>query len=301
MTMEFIDSTNRRWLDTRSPWRAHKVRLRALCRPGESAADALRAIGSGDSGRPYILEDREFRELHFTRYASQSSMRIADPTELVSAYTRKMMAFLLFVPRPRRILMIGLGGGSLAKYCYRYLPAASIVVVEPDAEVIALRGEFCIPPDDDRFSVVQADGAEFMSRTTGEFDVVLIDAFDAHGIARTLESEAFYASLARRLARHGSMVMNFWGDVQRLAAHTRFAQAVLDTPLVLVPVEFDSNVLLFALGQPKLQSAPDTLDSAARRLERALKLDFTRYLRRITEGTMVSGLPATQLGKGSKQ
>jgi spermidine synthase len=228
-------------------------------------------------------------------------MRIADPTELVSAYTRKMMAFLLFVPRPRRILMIGLGGGSLAKYCYRYLPAASIVVVEPDAEVIALRGEFCIPPDDDRFSVVKADGAEYMSGTTGDFDVILIDAFDAHGIARTLESEAFYVSLARRLAPNGSMVMNFWGDVQRLANHTKFAQALLDTPLVLVPLEYDSNMLLFALGQPKLQSAPGTLQSAARRLERALKLDFTRYLRRISEGTLVSSLPEEQIGNGSKQ
>jgi spermidine synthase len=287
MTLERFDGANRRWLDTCSPWRAHKVRLRALCRPGESAADALNAIGAGDSGRPYILEDSEYRELHFTRNASQSSMLIADPTELV--------------PRPKRILMIGLGGGSLAKYCYRHLPAASIVVVEPNAEVIALRGEFHIPPDDDRFSVVQADGAEFMSRTAEAFDVVLIDAFDTHGIARTLESEAFYASLARRLAPHGSMVMNFWGDVQRLAAHTRFAQALLDTPLVLVPVEYDSNVLLFALGQPRLQSAPDTLASAAKRLERALKMNFTRYLRRISEGTMVGGLPGTQMGIGSKR
>jgi hypothetical protein len=97
------------------------------------------------------------------------------------------------------------------------------------------------------------------------------------------------------------MVMNYWGDVQRLAAHTRFAQALLDTPLVLVPVEYDSNVLLFALGEPRLQSAPDTLDGAAKRLERALKMNFTRYLRRITEGTMVRGFPGKLAEQGSKE
>ncbi|MCL5059291.1 MAG: hypothetical protein M1449_01410, partial [Candidatus Thermoplasmatota archaeon] len=37
----------------------------------------------------------------------QSSMRIDDPFALDIAYTRKMMAFLLFVPKPDHVLMVG--------------------------------------------------------------------------------------------------------------------------------------------------------------------------------------------------
>jgi spermidine synthase len=69
-----------------------------------------------------------------------------------------MMAFLLFNPRPRRILILGLGGGSLAKFCYRHLPSATITAVEIDPHVMALREEFRVPADDERFRVLQGDG-----------------------------------------------------------------------------------------------------------------------------------------------
>ena len=79
------------------------------------------------------------------------------------AYTRKMMAFLMFNSQPRRILQLGLGGGSLAKFCYRYLPDASITVVEIDSDVLALRDEFQVPADDARFRVVQGNGVEYVA------------------------------------------------------------------------------------------------------------------------------------------
>jgi len=55
--------------------------------------------------------------------------QLDDPYALCLAYTRKMMAFLLFNSQPRRILQLGLGGGSLAKFCYKHLPDASITAV----------------------------------------------------------------------------------------------------------------------------------------------------------------------------
>lgn len=57
-------------------------------------------------------------------------MRISDPDHLLFDYTRVMMGFRLFRPKPKRIEMIGLGGGSLAKACYRCLPDCDITVVE---------------------------------------------------------------------------------------------------------------------------------------------------------------------------
>jgi spermidine synthase len=287
MRRERIDDSGRRWLEVPSPWSGFNGRLRALCRTDESASDVLRAIGTGDTGRPYIVEDDTYRELHFTRFASQSAMLIAEPTELVSGYTRKMMAFLLFAPRPHRILMIGLGGGSLAKYCYQHLPGAFITVVEPDPDVLALRDQFCIPPDDFRFQVVQADGAEFVERGAEHFDVILVDGYDHLGIAPSLESAAFYSGLARLLSPHGVVVMNLLGDAWRLANHARLAQGALNAQLVLVPMIEDTNTLLFGLREPALQSMPDGMESAARRLKRALKLDFPYFLKRINEGALL--------------
>ena len=79
-------------------------------------------------------------------------------------YTPKMMAFLLFNPNPEHIAVIGLGGGSLAKFCYRNLSRSRITVVEISQDFIALREEFCIPKDNERFRVVHDDGARYIEQ-----------------------------------------------------------------------------------------------------------------------------------------
>jgi spermidine synthase len=107
-----------------------------------------------------VIEDDGARALYFTRAFIRSEMRLSDPYALQFAYTRKMMGFLLFRHEPREILMLGPGGGSLAKYCHRHLPAARITAVEIDPDVIAFRDQFAVPPDDSRFSVVQGDAAQ---------------------------------------------------------------------------------------------------------------------------------------------
>ncbi len=89
-----------------------------------------------------MLDTEGMRHLYFDLQAVQSSMRLDDPDALVTAYARKMMAFLLFNRSPRHILMIGLGGGSLVKFCHRHLLETRLTVVEIDPDVIALRSGF---------------------------------------------------------------------------------------------------------------------------------------------------------------
>ncbi len=137
-----------------------------------------------DDGRPFVLETRRGVSLHFDHFAIQNSMSRRSPDELVLGYTRTMMGFLLLQPQPQpqHICMIGLGGGSQAKYCYRRLPESTITAIEISAEVIALRDVFRIPADDGRFKVMCADGAEYMRDAAVATDVILADAFGARGI-----------------------------------------------------------------------------------------------------------------------
>src|SRR3546814_12069879 len=101
-------------------------------------------------------------------------MSSVDPDRLMLDYTRQIVVFLLFNPSPQTIEMIGLGGGSLAKYCYKYLPDVSITAVEIDPEVIAVGDQFFMPPEDDRFEIVCDDGAAFVKRDAGTCVVLLI-------------------------------------------------------------------------------------------------------------------------------
>src|SRR3954471_7487471 len=89
-----------------------------------------------DNESVYISEKFGVRTLHIGSDTVQSSMRIAQPIDLEVAYTRSMMAFLLFNPAPVSVLMVGLGGGSLAKFIYHRLPGTRIVAIEVNPRVV---------------------------------------------------------------------------------------------------------------------------------------------------------------------
>jgi spermidine synthase len=162
--------------------------------------------------KPLVRTKGDRRTLEFTPGDIQSEMRLSRPGALVLAYTRAMMCFALFVPRPRHILMVGLGGGSLARFCHRHFPQARITVLELRADVIALREQFLVPPDDARFRVVHADAAEWIERAAGGSgamaDVIVVDGFDEAGLPPALSSPAFYHDCRRLLAPGGVLVAN---------------------------------------------------------------------------------------------
>ena len=161
------------------------------------------------AGVPYVIEHGKLRSLHFNRAEIQSVMWIAQPDALFLEYTRLMMGGLMFVPQPRVIAMIGLGGGSLAKFCHRHLPSARIVAIELDADVIALRDDFEIPPDDDRLQVIEGDGADLVAQSAADsFDLLMVDGYGGEGVPAALCSQQLYAHCARTLTAGGVLVTN---------------------------------------------------------------------------------------------
>jgi spermidine synthase len=159
---------------------------------------------------PIVVTCGDVRTLEFSPGAVQSEMRLSRPWALVLAYTRAMMCFVLFVPRPRHIVMVGLGGGSLAKFCYRCFPHTRITVIELRADVIALRGQFGVPPDDARFTVLHGDAIDYLAATPAVADVLILDGFDGAGLPPALASRAFYGDCRRALRPGGVLVANIF-------------------------------------------------------------------------------------------
>ena len=127
--------------------------------PDTPAASGTRA--------PRIKRGWRYTELQFGGGVSQSRMRTFRPGHLLIDYTRTMMAALLFRPQPALIGMIGLGGGSQAKFCHSHLPATRLEVAENNPQVLALRRSFRVPPDDARLQVLLADGAQYVRERRG--------------------------------------------------------------------------------------------------------------------------------------
>ena len=255
--------------------------IRLLERPGGDTEALVDSVLARRYPRPFVIEDDGARCLYFTRDFIQSEMRLDDPFELAFAYTRKMMAFLLFLPEPRAILMLGLGGGSLAKWCHRHLPGARVTAVEIDPDVIAFRDQFLVPPDGERFRVVRGDAAEYVAQCEEKADVVIIDAFDRDGVAPALCTREFYRDVRAMLSRSGVVAANLVGPKAERVAHLEMLRTVFEGNVILLPIADDGNYVAFAFRDPAFEPRWRWMAGEARALKARYGLDFPRLTARL--------------------
>lgn len=225
----------RRWLQT---WRM---------RP-----DPSRARDGGADSEAQTLLQRGWRhtELKFAGSVTQSRMRTFQPHHLLVPYTRTMMASLLFRPRPERIGMVGLGGGSQAKFCHRHLPATRVEVVENNPGVVAMRRRFRIPDDDARLEVFVDDGERFLRERRGRYDILLVDAYDPQGIPPALSTQRWYDDCRAALAPDGVMATNlFCADAGRHVEKLRRSFGG-GRVLVLQETRMSNRVAFAWVGEP---------------------------------------------------
>lgn len=258
--------------------------LRLLEPPGSCHESLCDRLYEGSYNKAFIVDSGRQRFLHFDLDCVQSVMHLGNPNRLILAYTRKMMAFLLFNRTPQRILLLGLGGGSLAKFCYGNLPHAAITAVEPNPDVIALREEFLIPADDDRFRVVQADGAEYVAQLPPCKDVILADACDRNGIAPELNALEFYRNARRCLAPGGVFVINVCGEAQSRIAHIVKIRDAFDDEYLTLPVRPNGNIIVLAFKERREDVYWEPLGRAVSELKSRFRLDFPKYLQLIELG-----------------
>lgn len=265
-------------------------RLLLLEPAGTDTLELGKRLWEGTYHKPFMLDCGALRFLHFDLEKVQSLMDCDDPDALCLRYTRKMMTFLLFNPRPRHILMLGLGGGSLAKFCYRHLPSATITVVEIDPHVVALRDEFRVPADDERFRIVPGDGIRYMALRGPRMDVILIDAYDAQGPAPGLTAAQFYLNARRRLSLNGVLVMNIDGDVYVRAGLFARIRSAFGQRVIALPVRDDGNLIVLAFRTDAALHNWARRRLLAHSLEKRFGLNFPRYVRKMLRSPTITAL-----------
>jgi len=238
----------------------------------------LRKIAHDDS--VYVTEKFGVRSLHIGSDTIQSSMRIARPNDLELAYTRSMMSFLLFNEKPGRVLMVGLGGGSLAKFVYHRMPEAVTEVVEINPQVVAVaRRLFAVPAADERLTVRVCDGAEFVSREGPGFGAILVDGYDGESQVAELCSGAFYRDCGKRLDPGGVLVVNLWGSDRKFNEYLERIEAAYPAGTLCLPADKPGNVIALAFRDRPENPRWDDLERRAGHLTARYGLEFGRFAR----------------------
>ena len=157
------------------------------------------------------------RHLHLGTEWIQGSMLLDAPTVLVHEYIQRMLAWLLFVDpatvSKRQAMQLGLGAGSLTKFCHKVLRMKTCAIELNPQVLLACRGWFKLPPDNGRMQVVLADASVEIQdpKWWGTVDSLQVDLYDHEAAAPVLDSEAFYADCRRLLTAEGCMTVNLFG------------------------------------------------------------------------------------------
>jgi spermidine synthase len=257
-------------------YRERETRSPAVLDPGSVAADGFKVRFAKDTRyhRLVVADDEDSRFLRFDS-SFQSAMVLGQPFKTRFRYTDYLDLGLAYNPDARRVLFVGLGGGSAPKRFWRDFPGLQLQVVELDPDVVDVAYRWFALPRGARLRVDTEDGRRWLARHDGRWDVIVIDAFYADSIPFHLATIEFLELARSRLAPGGVIVTNvigaLQGDLSRLLrSMTRTYRAVFST-VELHPVFLEGdrdpstlrNVILVATD-----SASPSTEFLAQRWER---------------------------------
>jgi spermidine synthase len=220
-----------------------------------------------------IVEEDGVRVLQIGGNAIQSAMRLDAPDRIELDYVRAMLAFLLFCPRLREVLTIGLGGGSMARFIHQRMLKTRTTVVEINPGVVTVaRKYFHFPEEDARLAIVIGDGAEVVPQRPASCDVLVADGFVNGRPARGLCTSSFYDSAVAALRPGGVLVANFMSDDKRIETYCKRIETSFGRRPVLLLAEEEDNIIAFALREGPARIAWSELQARARAAQRHFDL-----------------------------
>lgn len=216
-----------------------------------------------------IVEHNGMRALHFGTAATQSVMALSLPRQLIASYERVMSALLIFKPEPSKALLVGLGGGCMARFLLQHNEHVRVQAVELRPQVVGVARQYFGLPDDSRLQITIGCGARYAAKHSdadaGRYDLIMVDAYQGEGMASEVASEAFFADCYRLLSSQGLLVINAWhSNALLLATLTRNLVKAFDLRVHFVPVGTSGNLIGFAFPS---EFAPQPLRNAERQAQ----------------------------------
>mgnify|MGYP001554457165 CR=1 FL=1 len=235
-------------------------------------------------GTIQVVEEDNFRSLHFDSFEKQSSIDLGVPNTLSLSYTQSMLAGFLFRPRAKKFLCIGLGGGSIPKFLLDQVKDCQIDVIELRQSIVQIAFDyFLLPADDQRLTVYVDDASNIIEEESlPQYDMIIIDAFEEDGISESVINQGFLSLCEERLGAGGVLSINFWSEPKSIykkimkRLKTVFNQRILD-----IPVEERTNRIAFGISPPLSLMSQEILKKRADLLQKRFNLDFKNFFDQI--------------------
>lgn len=189
--------------------------LLVLSAPTAAQSDGLQLIFEKDTVYHHIrvYEDATWRLLRFDR-SLQGGMLLKNSLESPHRYPDYAQLAWLFDAGIKRVLMVGLGAGSISKRILHDYPQATVDSVEIDPVVVDVAKRFFQVTEDRRHAIIAQDGRQFVRRAEGRYDLIVMDAYNAEGIPFHLATREFLQLAKSKLAPGGIIAAHIVGFLE---------------------------------------------------------------------------------------
>ena len=216
------------------------------------------------------VEDDESGKRHLVFHpnrGSQGIIRPATPDKIIPNFLK--YAFLSFplLPSPsRKILFIGLGAGIMPKFINQHYPESNIDIVEIDKAVPPIAEKYFGFRKSKKINLIIEDGRFFANRSKKQYDLIVIDAYNATSIPFQLTTQEFFIRLHKMLTKDGVLVANIanLGNQNFINSEFKTVQSIFKN-IAVVTCPGKTNYVLFAsdtrhFTQAKWEEAAKTFD-----------------------------------------
>ncbi len=252
--------------------------MRWLARVARSLAHprAVLHVGRSAQSRFIVTQDGQGRRyLQFDWDGPyQSVVGPGFPLRLELPYTRAVVAGLAFVEAPRRILVVGVGGGTVPMFLRAVLPQAHIDAVDTDAGMLDVARRYFGFREDTALQAHVTDGRRFIETPGPPYDGIILDAYGPRGIPGPLATREFLLATRARLARGGAVVSNVVRSPNPVFSSMVRTYRACFEQLYAFDVEETANRILVALAHPEKPSRA-ALKTRAERLARSRGVPFS--------------------------
>jgi len=209
--------------------------------------------------RPHLTQSEA--NLKSVKVKNKKTKRVVDLSELASTYHSIMIGSLgLYLAAPVRVLVIGLGGGSLPIYIHSKFPLSNVHVVEIDPAIVRVaQDQFSFTPDE-RMTVSTCCGLGYVNDTSENHDIIMLDV-DSKDISSGLSCPpptfldlTFLKKLSSRMNKGGMFVLNLVCRDSVLRSEIVKKLTSIWTCVLSYKLEEEVNEILFCSNNEKLKS-----------------------------------------------
>ncbi|REG85498.1 spermidine synthase [Marinomonas pollencensis] len=222
-----------------------------------------------------VFDDGKFRILSFADGDEQSRIQLSTPHVLQHEYTQAMTLSLLF-SQPKRIGILGLGGGTLLNALYHAIPSVQITAVELRQEVIDAAQMYFKLPNGKRIQIENDDAQNYLvSGFAKKVDILMTDLYNTEGMERGVLQTSFLENCAKNIKENGLLVLNCWMD------HKNDLELVANLKRIFVDVraiDTGSGNWVVLAGKQKNELNGKELKASAQKISAQLGFPLSRWL-----------------------